>query len=84
MSECMPTLFFFLDTVSKTAVTFLVSLNLIQKQYWDVELELLQRYIKFEPDPLKSVWEYKAKTFCFALTLWLPANIKVGESGIKW
>ena len=51
----MPVLMFS-DAVNKTAATSLVSLNLIQKQYQDVQLELLQHHIKSYPDQLKSVW----------------------------
>ena len=29
------------------------------------------------------VWENEVKRFCFALTLWPPAQFKVSESGIK-
>ena len=59
-----------LDTISKTAVISLVSLNLTWKQYQDIQFELLQHHINFHPDHLKHVWENKAKRFCFVLTLW--------------
>ena len=55
----------FVDAVGKAVAISLVSVNLIQKQYRDIQLELLQRHIKFHPDQLK-VWE-KMKPRCSAL-----------------
>ena len=46
-------------------------------------LDLLQHQIKFHPDQLKSVGENKANRFYFALTLWLPATVKISENGLK-
>ena len=53
-SERMPASKFF-DAVRKTAVIFPVSLNLVQKQYQDVQLELLEDRTKFQSGQLKSV-----------------------------
>ena len=66
------------------SVISLLSLNLTQKQYRDVQLELLEHHVKFHPDQMKSVKENEPKRFWFALNLWPPAKVKVSESGIKW
>ena len=62
---------------------FLITLNLAQEQYQDVQTELIQHHSKFHPDLLKSVWENEAYWICFALVLWPPAKM-VSESGMKW
>ena len=74
----------FLDTVSKPAAIFPVSLSLGQKVCQDLWLELLQYRIKFHPAQFKSVSENEANRFCFSLTLWPPSKINVSESSIKW
>ena len=43
------------EAVSKTAVISLLSLNLTQNLYWDVQFDLLQHHIKLHPDLLKNV-----------------------------
>ena len=48
-----------------------------------MQLELLQQHIKFHPDQLKNVRENEAKRFCFSLTLWLSAKVKVSENCIN-
>ena len=58
----------FFDTV-RTAVVYLGSVSLIQTQYRDVQLELLQKCIRYLPGHLKSVRESEAKRFCFPMTL---------------
>ena len=60
-------LFWFLDAVSKTAAISFVYLNVTQKKYQNIQLDLLQLHTKFHPDQLKSVQENEAKRF--ALTL---------------
>ena len=51
-----------------------------RRKYQDVQVELLQQQIKFHPDQLKSAQENEAKRFCFVLTLWPPAKVKVRKS----
>ena len=74
----MPTLNF-LDPVCKTAVISVVSRNLTQQWYQDVQLTLLQQYVTFQPDQLKSEQENEVKRFCFVLTLWPQDKVKVNE-----
>ena len=49
----------------------------------DVQLKLLQYFIKFHPDQLNSVQENKVTRFCFVLTLLPLAKLKVFENGVK-
>ena len=74
-------MFKFSDAVSKSTVISPISLNLIQKKY---QVNLLQCWIKFYPNQLKSVQENETKRFSFALTLLHPDKVKVSESDIKW
>ena len=67
-SECTAMLKF-VDAVIGTAVIFLIYVNLILKSYQDIQLKLLQLYIKFRPDHLRSVRENETNRFCFLLTL---------------
>ena len=64
----MPMLKFF-DTVCKTAVVYLISINFIQKQSHDVQLKFLHHHIKFHLDQMKSMRENEANRFCLVLTL---------------
>ena len=70
------------DAVSKTAVISCISLHLTKKHYQNVQLNLLQHHTKFHSGQLKSERETEVKRFCFVLTLWPSATVKVSECGI--
>ena len=78
-------MFKFFDAVSKTAVIFLISLNLTQKQYQDVQLELLQHHISFHPNQLKSVQENEAKSLalCDSCIKWQNSMVLINMAGMK-
>ena len=57
------------DAVSKTVVISLESINFTQTYYQDVQLELVQHNIKFQPDQLKRAQENEANRLGFVLTL---------------
>ena len=71
----------FFYAVAIIEVTSLVSLNLVQKQYHHVQLELLHHHIKFHLDQLKSVQENDAYRLCFVLILRHPSQ---GQGQWKW
>ena len=68
------------DTVSKTAVISLLSLNLTQKQFQNVQLKLLQHHIQI------SSWsaEKCGRKWSQYFALYPPGKVKVFGSGIKW
>ena len=70
----------FFYVVSKTAIIPLASDNLTQNQNQGVQLH----HITFHLDQLKSVQENVANRFCFLLTFWPPAKVKIIENGLKW
>ena len=78
-SKFTPTLKLFV-TVSKTAVISLVSIHLTQKQFPHVQLILLQHHMTFHNAWLKGVWENEGIMFCFVLTLWPSAKLKVSDN----
>ena len=59
-SEGKPKLKYF-GAVSKTTDISFISLNVSQKQYQGVQLDLIQHHIKFHTDQLKTVRENEAK-----------------------
>ena len=61
MSECIQTLNFFLNAVSKTAFISFVSLNLTQQQHQDIKF--LYLHIKFHADQLKVCEKMKPTGF---------------------
>ena len=72
----------FFYAVNKTAV--------ISHHYTETHSKAVSGYwtwivpTPFHPIQLKSVGENKANSFCFELTLWPPAKVKVTDGGIKW
>ena len=76
-------LFCFLDEVIKPAVIPLVLINLIQKCYQDVQLELLQNNIKFLPDEPNVLKCQKMKPAGFALH-WLCDPQSRSRSHREW
>ena len=71
----------FFDAVSKTPVSFLVSLNLAQKQYQDVQTEQLHHHIKISSWSAEKCVK-KMKLIGFALH-W-PCDLRYCEGQRRW
>ena len=55
-----------------------------QNQCHDVQPDVLQQHISFNPDKLKRVCENEESRFCFVLLLISPVEVKVHETDEKW
>ena len=76
----MPAFKGFFCFICKTVDISPDSINLTQNWYQAFHLELLQDHINFCPVELhkkKSVWENEASRFCFVLTIWPKAKVKI-------
>ena len=79
MSQCMPTIIFFFQSVKQQLFPYLNNSHSNKV----LEVFSLKPYIKLYSDQLKNLQENEAQSFCFKLTLWPPAKVLVTESGIK-
>ena len=65
-----------LNTASKMANNPLHYATLNQDLHDDVQLELLQDHVKFEPDQLTNVIENEANMVCILVSLWPETRLK--------